>query len=363
MNRHEKALEILHSGTVIPAIPLVLDRDRRFCPALQRRLVRYYLEAGAGGVAAAVHTTQFEIRDPEFNLLQPVLETVAEELDDFESTSDNPVVRIAGVCGETPQACREASLAARLGYDAVLLSPGGLNHLSEEEMLQRTKEVASVMPVIGFYLQNSVGGRRFSFSYWKQLADIPNVVAVKSAPFNRYQTLDLVRGCASSSRRDEVALYTGNDDNIIFDLLTPFRFEIDGQTVTKYFAGGLLGHWCVWTKKVAEQFPALKACQGKESIPAQLLTLGAQVTDCNSAFFDVANGFRGCIAGVHEVLRRQGLMEGIWCLNPQETLSPGQLEEIDRVCGMYPWLNDDAFVREFLANWSREHTERKDTWK
>ncbi len=354
MDRHEKALEILHNGTVIPAIPLVLDQNRKFDPLGQRRLVRYYLEAGAGGVAAAVHTTQFEIRDPEFDLLRPVLETVAEELDDFEKTSGKTLVRIAGVCGETPQARQEALLAKELGYDAVLLSPGGLNHLSEEAMLQRTEEVAALMPVIGFYLQSSVGGRRFSFSYWKRLADIQNVVAVKSAPFNRYQTLDLVRGCAASSRRNEVALYTGNDDNIVSDLLTPFCFDIDGQTITKYFAGGLLGHWCVWTKKVAEQFAAIKACQGKDSIPAQLLTLGAQITDCNAAFFDVANGFRGCIAGVHEVLRRQGLMEGIWCLNPEETLSEGQMQEIDRVYKMYPALNDDAFARNFLERWNSE---------
>lgn len=354
MDRHEKALEILHNGTVIPAIPLVLDQNRKFDPLGQRRLVRYYLEAGAGGVAAAVHTTQFEIRDPEFDLLRPVLETVAEELDDFEKTSGKTLVRIAGVCGETPQARQEALLAKELGYDAVLLSPGGLNHLSEEAMLQRTEEVAALMPVIGFYLQSSVGGRRFSFSYWKRLADIQNVVAVKSAPFNRYQTLDLVRGCAASSRRDEVALYTGNDDNIVSDLLTPFCFDIDGQTITKYFAGGLLGHWCVWTEKVAEQFTAIKACQGTDSIPAQLLTLGAQITDCNAAFFDVANGFRGCIAGVHEVLRRQGLMEGIWCLNPEETLSEGQMQEIDRVYKMYPALNDDAFARNFLERWNSE---------
>ncbi len=354
MDRHEKALEILHNGTVIPAIPLVLDQNRKFDPLGQRRLVRYYLEAGAGGVAAAVHTTQFEIRDPEFDLLRPVLETVAEELDDFEKTSGKTLVRIAGVCGETPQARQEALLAKELGYDAVLLSPGGLNHLSEEAMLQRTEEVAALMPVIGFYLQSSVGGRRFSFSYWKRLADIQNVVAGKSGPFNRYQTLDLVRGCAASSRRNEVALYTGNDDNIVSDLLTPFCFDIDGQTITKYFAGGLLGHWCVWTKKVAEQFAAIKACQGKDSIPAQLLTLGAQITDCNAAFFDVANGFRGCIAGVHEVLRRQGLMEGIWCLNPEETLSEGQMQEIDRVYKMYPALNDDAFARNFLERWNSE---------
>ncbi len=352
MNRHEEALKILHNGTVIPAVPLVLNRNREFDPPRQRRLVRYYLESGAGGVAAAVHTTQFEIRDPGYGLLRPVLEAVAKELDGYEKTSETPLVRIAGVCGETSQACREAVLAKELGYDAVLLSPGGLNHLSEEEMLLRTEEVAAIMPVIGFYLQSAVGGRRFSFSYWKRLADIPNVVAVKSAPFNRYQTLDLVRGCAASSRGDEVALYTGNDDNIVVDLLTPFRFEDHGKQTVKYFAGGLLGHWCVWTRKVVELFHTIKACQGKDSIPSELLTLGAQITDCNGAFFDVANDFRGCIAGVHEILRRQGLMDGIWCLNPEETLSQGQLQEIDRVCRMYPRLNDDEFVRDFLMRQS-----------
>lgn len=352
MNRHEKALQILHNGTIIPAIPLVLDENRRFDQKKQRRLVRYYLEAGAGGVAAAVHTTQFEIRDPKHQLLRPVLQAVAEEIDDFEEATGKTLVRIAGVCGESAQACEEAQLAKELNYDAVLLSPGGLNHLSEEKMLERTRKVAAIMPVIGFYLQNSVGGRRFSFSYWKELANIPNVAAIKSAPFNRYQTLDLVRGCAASSRRDEVALYTGNDDNIVVDLLTPFEFDIDGQHVTKRFVGGLLGHWCVWTHNAVRLFEQIKACQEKDVIPAGLLTLAAQVTDCNGAFFDVANGFQGCIAGVHEVLRRQGLMDGIWCLNPEETLSEGQQQEIDRVYRMYPRLNDDAFAAAYLKNYS-----------
>lgn len=348
MNRHEKALQILKEGTVIPAIPLVLDKDRRFNPKGQRRLVRYYLEAGVGGVAAAVHTTQFEIRNPEHQLLEPVLKTVIDELAAFEEETGKTLVRIAGVCGESAQACAEAALAKDLGFDAVLLSPGGLNHLSEEAMLKRSQAVAQIMPVIGFYLQNSVGGRRFSFEYWKQLADIPNVVAIKSAPFNRYQTLDLVRGCAFSKRKDEVALYTGNDDNIVIDLLTPYTFDVNGEQVTKRFVGGLLGHWSVWTGKVVEMFAMLKQYQNQDSIPASLLTLAAQVTDCNGAFFDVNHNFAGCIAGVHEVLRRQGLMEGIWCLNPEETLSPGQSEEIDRVYQMYPELNDDAFIKELL---------------
>lgn len=350
MNRHEKALKILKEGTMIPAIPLVLDSSRQFDALKQQRLVRYYLEAGVGGVAAAVHTTQFEIRDPQYQLLAPVLQTVVSEIDRYEKMSGKTLVRIAGVCGESSQACSEAELAKQLGYDAVLLSPGGLNHLSEEEMLERTRQVASIMPVIGFYLQNSVGGRRFSFEYWKQLSDIPNVVAIKSAPFNRYQTLDLVRGCASSVRRNEVALYTGNDDNIITDLLTPYTFQIGGETVTKRFAGGLLGHWSVWTHNAVEIFNKLKQYRDSDTIPVSFLTLAAQVTDANGAFFDVNHEFKGCIAGIHEVLHRQGLMEHIYCLNPDETLSAGQKEEIDRVYQMYPHLNDDAFTKDYLEN-------------
>lgn len=350
MNRHEKALKILKEGTMIPAIPLVLDSSRQFDTLKQQRLVRYYLEAGVGGVAAAVHTTQFEIRDPRYQLLAPVLQTVVSEIDRYEKMSGKTLVRIAGVCGESSQACSEAELAKQLGYDAVLLSPGGLNHLSEEEMLERTRQVASIMPVIGFYLQNSVGGRRFSFEYWKQLSDIPNVAAIKSAPFNRYQTLDLVRGCASSVRRNEVALYTGNDDNIITDLLTPYTFQIGGETVTKRFAGGLLGHWSVWSHNAVEIFNKLKQYRDSDTIPVSFLTLAAQVTDANGAFFDVNHEFKGCIAGIHEVLRRQGLMEHIYCLNPDETLSAGQKEEIDRVYQMYPHLNDDAFTKDYLEN-------------
>ena len=350
MNRHEKALKILKEGTMIPAIPLVLDSNRQFDALKQQRLVRYYLEAGVGGVAAAVHTTQFEIRDPQYQLLAPVLQTVVSEIDRYEKMSGKTLVRIAGVCGESSQACSEAELAKQLGYDAVLLSPGGLNHLSEGEMLERTRQVASIMPVIGFYLQNSVGGRRFSFEYWKQLSDIPNVVAIKSAPFNRYQTLDLVRGCASSVRRNEVALYTGNDDNIITDLLTPYTFQIGGETVTKRFAGGLLGHWSVWTHNAVEIFNKLKQYRDSDTIPVSFLTLAAQVTDANGAFFDVNHEFKGCIAGIHEVLHRQGLMEHIYCLNPDETLSAGQIEEIDRVYQMYPHLNDDAFTKGYLEN-------------
>lgn len=351
MDRHIKALEILHCGTVIPAIPLVLDGQRKFNEQGQRTLIRYYLHAGVGGLAVAVHTTQFEIRKPEIGLFEPVLRVAVEEIDAFERQSGKTIVRVAGACGPSTQEVQEAKIAKKLGFDAVLLSPGGLNHLSEEAMIERTKDVAALIPVIGFYLQTAVGGRRFSFDYWKALADIDHVVAFKAAPFDRYKTLDLVRGCAFSRRADEVALYTGNDDNIVMDLLTKYEFDVNGKKVCKRFVGGLLGHWSLWTHSVVAMYEMLKSHREDASIPSELLTLAQQVTDCNGAFFDVANNFAGCIAGVHEVLRRQGLMEGIWCLNPGETLSPGQSEEIDRVYRMYPELNDDAFIRENIHAW------------
>jgi len=351
MERHAKALEILHNGTVIPAIPLVLNEQRKFNEQGQRTLIRYYLHSGVGGLAIAVHTTQFEIRNPEIGLFEPVLKIATEEIDTFEKESGKIIVRVAGVCGPSAQAVHEAGIAKELGFDAVLLSPGGLNHLTEKEMIDRTKDVAAVMPVIGFYLQTAVGGRRFSFDYWKAVADIDNVVAIKAAPFDRYKTLDMVRGCAFSNRSEEVALYTGNDDNIVIDLLTKYEFEVNGKTVCKRFVGGLLGHWSLWAHNVVNMYETLKSHREDACIPSELLTLAAQVTDCNGAFFDVANNFAGCIAGVHEVLRRQGLMEGIWCLNPNETLSPGQAEEIDRVYRMYPHLNDDAFIKENISSW------------
>jgi len=234
----------------------------------------------------------------------------------------------------------------------VLLSPGGLNHLTEEQLLDRTRAVAQVMPVIGFYLQTSVGGRVFTFDYWKKFCEIDNVVAIKSAPFNRYQTLDVVRAAALSSRADKIALYTGNDDNIVLDLLTKYRFTEDGKTYEKRFVGGLLGHWSVWTHTAVQIFAKLKEAAKSDTIPAELLTLAMEVTDANAAFFDTANQFHGCIAGLHEVLRRQKLLEGIWCLNEEETLSPGQMEEIDRVYRMYPHLNDDQFVKDNIDSWS-----------
>ncbi len=350
----KEAESILYGGTVIPAVPLCLTKERQFDETAQRRLIRYYLASGVGGLAVAVHTTQFEIRDPEVNLLEPVLRTAKEEAQRFEQETGKTIVMIAGICGPVQQAEREASLAASLGYDAGLLSPGGLGDYDEAYLVARTQKAAQILPIIGFYLQPSVGGRIFSYHYWEQICEIENVVAIKTAGFNRYLTLDVVRAVTFSKRREQIALYTGNDDNIIADLLTHFSFEKNGQEYTNHFVGGLLGHWAVWTHTVTQLFAELKKVQAQDAVPARWTTLAAQITDANSAFFDTANQFRGCIAGVHEVLHRQGLMKGIWCLNPEETLSPGQAEEIDRVYAMYPHLNDDAFVRSFLEEDNRK---------
>ena len=354
MTRHEIALKKLAEGTVIPATPLALDENRQLNEKGLRLLINYYLACGVGGIATAVHTTQFEIRKPEFALLEPVLKIVSDEINNYEKEHKTVIVKIAGVCGPTAQAAEEARLAKKHGYDAVLLSPGGLNHLSEDEMIARTKEVAKIMPVIGFYLQTAVGGRVFSYQYWERLCAIDNVVAIKCASFNRYTTLDVVRAAAVSERSEQITLYTGNDDNIVIDLLTNYRFDKNGTLVTKGFEGGLLGHWTMWTQNVVQMFKTLKDAKGKETIPAELLTLAAQVTDANAAFFDASNGFAGCIPGVHELLRRQGLMENIYCLNPNEVLSSGQAEEIERVCKAYPHLNDDEFISSHLDEWKKK---------
>jgi len=351
MNRHEKALLKFAEGTFIPAHPLALTASRKLDEKRQRLLTRYYLNAGVGGLAVAVHTTQFEIRDPEVGLFEPVLKLAVEEMEAFENKTGKTIVRIAGVCGPIEQAVEEAKIALRLGFDAVLLSPGGLNHLTEEDMLKRSSAVAAIIPVLGFYLQNSVGGRAFTYDYWQKFCEIDNVIGIKSAPFNRYQTLDVVRAAALSSRADKIALYTGNDDNIVMDLLTKYKFTQDGITYEKGFVGGLLGHWSVWTHTAVKLFEQLKEASKDEYIKADLLTLAMEVTDCNSAFFDTANGFKGCIAGLHYVLQRQGLLEGIWCLNVEETVSPGQIEEIERVYRLYPHLNDDEFVKSNIENW------------
>ena len=354
MTRHEIALKNLHEGTVIPANPLALDENRRLDEKHQRAIVRYYLDAGVGGLAVAVHTTQFEIRDPKHNLLEPVLKIAMDEARKFEDKTGKTIVMIAGACGPKEQAVREAELAKSLGYDAVLLSPGGLAHLSEDEMVERTEAVAKVMPVVGFYLQPAAGGRLFTYNYWERICAIDNVVAVKAAPFNRYCTLDVVRAAALSKRSDEIALYTGNDDNIVLDLVSNYRFEVGGKVYEKRIVGGLLGHWSVWTKTAVEIFEKCKAVRALDKIPADIIKLANEVTDTNAVFFDFAHAFKGCIVGLHEVLRRQGLMKGLWCLNPEEVLEESQRLEIDRVYKMYPHLADDDFVKANLDKWLKD---------
>jgi hypothetical protein len=351
MNKQELNPEIkklLHEGTVIPAHPLALDQNRRLDERRQRGLTRYYLDSGAGGVAVGVHTTQFEIRDPSVNLYEPVLRLAAETI--AEAGLNRPVIKVAGICGPTEQALAEAETALRYGYDLGLVSMGGLQGWSEAEIIRRVAAVAERIPVFGFYLQPSVGGRVFSYGFWRDFAEIPNLQAIKVAPFNRYQTLDVVRAVCHSSRSQEIALYTGNDDNIVADLLTTYRLVVNGELVEKRIVGGLLGHWAVWTKKAVELLEEIKRSRnnGDKGLDT-LLTKGIEVTDANAAFFDAAHGFRGCIAGIHEVLRRQGLLAGRWCLNPEEELSPGQMTEIDRVYAQYPHLHDDAFVKQHLA--------------
>lgn len=339
MNLRQK----LQAGLVIPAHPLALNAKRQLDERRQRALTRYYLAAGAGGLAVGVHTTQFAIRDPKVALLQPVLQLAAEEM------RGRDVVKIAGVCGALPQAAREAELARTLAYDAVLLSLGALRDASIEQLLEHVKAIASVIPVIGFYLQPAVGGRPLTYQFWRKFSEIPNVVAIKIAPFNRYQTLDVVRAVMESGRAAEIALYTGNDDNIVIDLLT--EFELDGKRAR--IVGGLLGHWAVWTRSAVSLLSELR--QRRDSIPGSLLTLAGQVTDMNAAIFDPAHQFRGCIPGIHEVLRRQGLVAGRWCLDEHEELSPGQAEEIDRVTRSYPDIcrADDQLIRERIDDWLR----------
>src|SRR5690606_29034997 len=344
MNAETKAL--LHEGTVIPAHPLALNSSRQIDERHQRLLTRYYIASGARGVAVGVHTTQFEIRKPEFNMLEPVLRMASEQI--RESIGDRPFVKVAGIVGPTSQALREAELAVKYGYDLGLVSMGGLSELRESDLIKRLESIAEIIPVFGFYLQPAVGGRVLSFDFWKDAASMPNLHAIKVAPFNRYQTLDVVRAVCSSGRHEEVALYTGNDDNIVGDLLTTYRFNVNGKVIEKRFVGGLLGHWAVWTGAAVRLLKQIKQAVANKSDVSELLDVGIKVTDMNAAIFDAANNFRGCIAGIHEVLRRQGLMEGIWCLNSDETLSPGQSEEIDRVCNAYPELTDDEEVKNFL---------------
>jgi dihydrodipicolinate synthase/N-acetylneuraminate lyase len=369
----------LGEGLAIPACPLALNAQRRLDERRQRALFRYYLAAGVGGLAVGVHTTQFAIRDPKVGLFKPVLELAVEEMargfgvpasagtrSDKPSATDSSnlgpaeagtpntrLVGIAGICGQTKQALGEAALARELGFHAGLLSLGALRDADEDELISHCRRVAEVIPLFGFYLQPAVGGRVLPHAFWRRFAGIENVVAIKIAPFNRYQTLDVIRALAETGR-DDIALYTGNDDNIVLDLLTPFRFSVDGKWIERRIVGGLLGHWAVWTRRAVElHAECRRAAISDGPIPGELLRRAIEVTDANAAFFDAANHYAGCIPGLHEVLRRQGLLEGIWCLDPDETLSPGQREEIDRVCRAYAHLSDDEFVAAHRDEWLR----------
>ncbi|CAN0523350.1 unnamed protein product [Laminaria digitata] len=342
-------LAALRRGVAIPANPLALDADRQFDPRRQRALTRYYIDAGSGGLAVGVHTTQFEIRD--IGLYEPVLRLAAQTMDDW---TDRPLVRVAGLVGKTAQAVGEASIARDLGYHAGLLSLAAWKGASEDEIIAHCETVAAEMPLIGFYLQPAVGGVLLSSDFWRRFAQVENVVAIKMAPFNRYRTLDVIRGVVEAKAENKVTLYTGNDDHIVYDLISPFTIMRDGDPVLVRIVGGLLGHWSVWTRSAVSLLEQCHEMARQDAVPAEFLALDGQVTDCNSAFFDVANDFAGCIAGCHEVLRRQGLLEGTWCINPDEKMSAGQSAEIDRVYAAYPHLNDDAFVAENLERWLGE---------
>ena len=341
-----EVLEIIANGTVIPAHPLALDASRRFDRRRQRALTRYYIDAGAGGLAVGVHTTQFAIR--EAGLYETVL---AAAVEDSRQWAKRPLALIAGICGRTVQAIAEARTAVRLGYHAGLVSLAALQGESEDALVAHCREVATEIPLVGFYLQTSVGGIPLDARFWRRFAEIDDVVAIKVAPFNRYRTLDVVRGVAEAHAEERVSLYTGNDDHIVLDLVTPFTVMRDGAAVTMRFCGGLLGHWSVWVRSAVELLARVKREIGSGAVSEALLALDSRITDCNAALFDVANDFRGCIAGCHEVLRRQGLLQGIWCLDPDETLSPGQMDAIDRVCAVHADLTDDDFVRTNLERW------------
>jgi dihydrodipicolinate synthase/N-acetylneuraminate lyase len=341
-------------GQVIPAHPLALTAGRRLDERRQRALTRYYVAAGAGGVAVGVHTTQFAIRDPGVGLYRPVLELAAVTARESLHSQPRPFVLVAGVVGTTANATAEAETAATLGYDAALLSLGAWRDAAEADVLDHCRAVAGVLPLFGFYLQPAVGGRLLSYAFWREFAEIENVWAIKVAPFNRYQTLDVVRAIAAAGR-DDIALYTGNDDNIIVDLLTPFPVESGGRETTRRIAGGLLGQWAVWTRGAVRVLQRIRAARSGPTIDLDWLALAAALTDANGAIFDAANAFAGCIPGIHEVLRRQSLLCGTWCLDPREALSAGQADEIDRVVRRYPFLavEDDEFVRENLDEWLR----------
>ena len=346
-DRTQPIRALLQRGLVIPAHPLALDENLRLDERRQRALTRYYCDAGSGGVAVGVHTTQFSIRNQAVGLYEPVLELAIAEVNAFENRTGKVLARIGGICGDTRQACREAATLCRMGYDAGLLSLAALSDASNDALIEHCRAVGEILPIIGFYLQPAVGGRPLNIDFWERFVEIESVVAIKVASFDRYQTMEVLRAVAHSGRSAEIALYTGNDDNIVADLLTEFRF---GER-TVHFVGGLLGQWAVWTRRAVELLQSVHDAKFNGARLDTVLARGAEITDANAAIFDASHQFRGCIPGIHEILRRQGLLAGRWCLDPDEELSEGQLSEIDRICSSYPLLNDDAFVAEHLDEW------------
>lgn len=344
---------LLLRGTVIPAHPMALTPERRLDVRHQRALTRYYCAAGVGGIAVGVHTTQFEIHDPDLKLLAPVLKLAAETADEALAASPRPFLKIAGLLGKTEHVLYEAGVALSLGYQAGLLSLSAFRDADDETLLAHCRRVNREIPIVGFYLQPAVGGRILSYDFWRRFVELDNVVAIKVAPFNRYQTIDVVRAIADAGRQDDIALYTGNDDNIIGDLITDFCLKPDGEPV--HFVGGLLGQWAVWTRRVVETLDAIHAQRAAGQLDyGQWLSYGVQLTDANAAIFDAAHQYRGCLPGIHWVLQQQGLMQNTHTLNPHEQLAPGQVDEIRRVHAAYPALNDDAFVAENLKDWLEE---------
>ena len=345
-------LDLVRQGTVIPAAPLALNARRQLDERRQRALMRYYIEAGAGGVAVGMHFTQFEIRVPGIDMFEPVLRLCSEELDRLAESTGRPVIKVAGFSGRTETALRQAEMARDMGYHIGIASLAAFRGAMEQEMIHHMRELAKVMPMFGFYLLTGVGGIPLPYSFWRELVEIENVIGIKIAPFDRYGTIDVARALADSGRAEDITLYTGNDDSIVYDFITPYRFGPPDSAQTVRIRGGLLGQWACWTKCSVELHARLlKLSESGEPVTPELLTLSAQITDANAALFDPAHQYAGSIPGVNEILRRQGLLEGTWTLKRDEVLSPGQLEEIDRVCAAYPHLTDDDFVRHNLERW------------
>jgi len=351
LNPH--TIDKLRSGCVIPAHPLALNSDRKFDEVRQRALTRYYLASGAGGLAVGVHSTQFAIHDPKVGLYQPVLKLAAETAREYAESEDcDEPIMIAGIVGDTKNALKEAKLAVDMGYHIGLLSLKDLRGRSIDELIDHAKQVAEVIPIMGFYLQEIISKMVLPVEFWQKFVRIPNVLAIKIAPFNRYQTLDVLEAVAQSGRASEIALYTGNDDNIINDLLTKFEFNVNNKTVTIRIVGGLLGQWACWTKRAVEYLTRIKGISKAEAeIPQDMLTLANQLTLANKAIFDADNHFAGCIPGISYVLKQQGILESVSSIDPNEKLSEGQVEMIDRIRNDYPHLTDDEFVKENLHKW------------